>query len=233
MAALLSAAEVRAHGAAGERRFIEPFVTEDAATQNEAVAQGHYVRRDGRDFWLLTYEIEKTLSENTSVFIEHGAAFNVPGGGEYDEGSGGGKPADGFLNMEAGIKHGIFKSDKHEAIVSLAAAIEVPTGTDRIGAEEHPALEFGALFAKGFGDLPEGLSLLRPFALMGDLRWETPLGDGRPVNALGYNLALTFDLRTLHEIVNFPAFLEPLSLVTEFNFETMVNGDGQGETDLS
>lgn len=66
---------------------------------------------------------------------------------------------------------------------------------------------------------------------MGDVRWETPLGDGRPVNALGYNVALTYDLRILHEIVNFPSFLEPLSLVTEFNFETMVNGDEQGETE--
>lgn len=171
MAALLSAAEVRAHGVAGERKFIEPFVTEDASTQNEAVAQGHYVRRDGRDFWLLTYEIEKTLSESTSSFIKHGAAFNVVrgaeeegGGGGDEEGSGGGNPADGFLNMEVGIKHGIFRSDKHEAIVSLAAAIEAPTGTDRIGAEEHPVIEFIALFAKGFGDLPRGPSLIRPLA---------------------------------------------------------------------
>ncbi len=88
-----------------------------------------------------------------------------------------------------------------------------------------------ALSAKGFGDLPDSLSLLRPLALMGDVSWETPLGDGRPVNELGYHAALTYHLRALHEIVNFPSFLEPLSLVTEFNFETVVNGDEQGETE--
>ncbi len=69
-----------AHGTAGDRKFIEPFVTEDAAVQNEAAMQGGYTRRDGPDPWTVTYEIEKILGKTTSVFIEHAAASNVGGG---------------------------------------------------------------------------------------------------------------------------------------------------------
>ncbi|MDP3939418.1 MAG: hypothetical protein Q8R92_14960 [Deltaproteobacteria bacterium] len=264
-AALYPARAALAHGVAGERNFIEPFVTEDAAVQNEAVVQGGYARRDGPDPWAVTYEIEKRIGETTSVFIEHGAAFNVGGGGgrealetesengdhteddHHDESAGvasrasssssgghghgdesasagGGGTGDGFLNLEAGIKQQIFVSERHETIISLAAAVVAPTGTERVGAEDHAAIEVLGLFAKGFGDLPDGLSALRPLALQGDVGIETPLGDGRPVNEFVWNAALSYDLRVLHQQLAFPRALEPLALVAEFNFETHLNG---------
>jgi len=247
-------------------------VTEDAATQNEAVIQGEYTRRDGPDPWVLTYEIEKTLGERTSLFIEHGAAFNVGAGGGGEEpgtethghdpmdghdheeigravgmapaslggsqGSEGGGPAgagggteDGFQNLGVGIKQEVFRNGRHEAIVSLAAAVEAPTGTERIGSEDHAALEVLGLFAKGFGDVPASLSALRPLALQGDVRVETPLGEGRPVNEFLWNAALSYDLRVLHEQASFPAYLEPLAFVAEFNFATHLNGPARGESE--
>ncbi len=152
--------------------------------------------------------------------------------GHHDESAsaGGGGTEDGFLNLEAGIKQQIFTSERHETIISLAAAVVAPTGTERVGAEDHAAIEALGLFAKGFGDLPDALSPLRLLALQGDLGIETPLGDGRPVNEFFWNAALSYDLRLLHQQMDFPSALEPLALVAEFNFETHLNGPARAET---
>jgi hypothetical protein len=252
------ATQVHAHGTVGRREFIEPFVTEDANVKNEAVFQGIYIdRRDPVDRWEMRYEIEKTLSARTSIFFEHGAAFHVlEGTGDHhadetaephphegeEEGHGheeGAEPGmaesrrthSGFGSMGIGLKRELYRNAGHEALLSVAAAIEAPTGSEEAGAEDHAAAEFLALGAKGFGDLPERLGWLRPFAIQADTRLETPLGTGRPENELSANAALQYHLKVLREHVNFPEVLENLVLVTEFSVRTRLNGPSRAETD--
>jgi len=281
---IILTAEARAHGTLGRRMFIEPFVGEDAAVKNELMLMGHYMNhRNHADGWHFIWEIEKTITDNTSLFIESGANFNtlphdamhghqmqmgplfgpMDGGGgmgdgdfeghggmgEGDGGMGDGdhdpmtyqavdveahhgpEPSDGLRNLEVGIKHQVYVNERRETIFSLAAAVEAPTGTVRAGAMDHTRIGAMALLARGFGDLPRGAGLLRPFALQADAGVEASLGTGRADPELAWDVALHYDLSILHEHLEFPAWLERFVLTTEFNFETPLSGDERGETD--
>jgi hypothetical protein len=75
---------------------------------------------------------------------------------------------DGFENLEVGLKYQAFTSAAHEAIVSLGLSWEVGgTGRRAIGAESFDVVTPAVFFGKGFGDLPDSLSALKPLALTG------------------------------------------------------------------
>ena len=54
-----------------------------------------------------------------------------------------------------------------------------------MGADEPNSTSPGVFFGKGFGDLPDGLAWLRPFAITGAFVDELPFGAA--TNALGFN----------------------------------------------
>jgi hypothetical protein len=74
----------------------------------------------------------------------------------------------GFGNLELGGKYEFFANDEHESIVSLGLGAEVgDTGSKRVGAETFSTWSPALFFGKGFGDLPQGTSLIRPLAITG------------------------------------------------------------------
>ncbi|OGP84051.1 MAG: hypothetical protein A2Y95_09020 [Deltaproteobacteria bacterium RBG_13_65_10] len=229
-----------AHGIVGGREFVEPFVTEDVNVMNAVMVQGRFVHRRDGDRQEIVYEIEKKLTPEMSLFLMHGANWNFreeEAMGAFpamEEGMGmvpamegeaeTKRPAahSGFQNLEIGVKRQVYRSEHREALVSLAAELEVPTGSERAGAERRPSAGFMLLYAKGLGDLPRRLSWIRPLAVQGDLMFETPLGAGRPENMFAWNLAFQYHLGILHESVDFPKALEHLVFLSEFNFEIPV-----------
>jgi hypothetical protein len=54
-----------------------------------------------------------------------------------------------------------------------------------VGADEPNSIQPGVFFGKGFGDLPDGLAWLRPFAVTGAFVDELPFGT--TTTALGFN----------------------------------------------
>jgi len=48
------------------------------------------------------------------------------------------------------------------------------SGSEAVGADEPNTIQPGVFFGKGFGDLPDGLSYLRPFAVTGAIVSQTP-----------------------------------------------------------
>ena len=105
-------------------------------------------------------DIAKRITPNFGLSIgETFTVLNPP-----DEG----KTVNGFGNLELGGKYQILKNDPHEAIVSIGLEAEIGgTGSSSVGADSFSTWTPGILFGKGFGDLPEGLRFLRPFALTG------------------------------------------------------------------
>ena len=246
----LSATPAFAYGVVGGREFVEPFVTEDANVMNAVMVQGCFVHRRDGDRQEIVYEIEKKLTPGMSVFLMHGANWNFreeesmgacPAMEEpmgmapvMEEGEAEAKrPAahSGFQNLQVGVKRQVYRSESHEALVSVAAELEVPTGSERAGAMSHPMAGFMLLYAKGLGDLPPRFSWVRPLAVQGDIMFETPLGVGRPENMLAWNLAFQYHLGILHEMLSFPKALEHLVFLSEFSFETPVNGPARGRTE--
>jgi hypothetical protein len=282
---IVLSSEARAHGVMGGRTFGHPFVGDHAPVMNELMLHGHYMdHRERPDGWMGSWEIEKTITDGTSLFIEGGARFHaiphdhgqvdgghmhqdmapseVPaegwadriqgGDGHHDDPMDGGgmedhdhemhpredmetpdgpDPRSGFDNLEVGLKHQIFTSERRETIVSLMALVEAPVGAERAGAEDHAAVGFHALLARGLGDLPRELSWIRPLAVQTDTGVEAPLGAGRPDTEMVANVALQYDLSVLHEHVTFPGWMERFVISTELNFETPLGGPQRGETE--
>ena len=74
----------------------------------------------------------------------------------------------GFSNLELGAKYEFFENDEHEMILSVGGDVEVGgTGNKRAGADSFTTWTPAIFFGKGFGDLPDELSFLRPIALTG------------------------------------------------------------------
>ena len=79
-----------------------------------------------------------------------------------------GQTANGFGNLELGGKYQLLNNGPHETIVSVGLGVEIGgTGSQSIGADSFSTWEPAVFFGKGFGDLPEALRFLKPFALTG------------------------------------------------------------------
>ena len=87
--------------------------------------------------------------------------------------------ASGFATTNVGLKYEAYRNNQHETLVSLGLAWGIGhSGAQAVGAEEPHTIQPGIFFGKGFGDLPDWLSSLRPFAVTGAIVSETPLGSG-------------------------------------------------------
>jgi hypothetical protein len=59
------------------------------------------------------------------------------------------------------------------------------SGSQAVGTDEPNSIQPGVFWGKGFGDLPDGLAWLRPFAVTGAFVDELPFGS--TTTALGIN----------------------------------------------
>jgi hypothetical protein len=117
-----------------------------------------------------------------------------------------GKAVNGFDNLSIGSKYEFFENDEHEAVVSLGLAVDVGgTGSKEVGADTFSMWTPALFFGKGFGDLPQGLSLVRPLAITGLVGVAIPSSastDGSPNPAvLQLGFAFEYSLIYLQEQV--------------------------------
>src|SRR5215475_114386 len=79
-----------------------------------------------------------------------------------------GSTENGFGNLEVGAKYQLITLTSAEALFSFGLTAEVGgTGARSVGADSVSTLSPSIFFGKGFGDLPETVPFLRPFALTG------------------------------------------------------------------
>jgi len=83
--------------------------------------------------------------------------------------------ANGFQNIETTFKYRLFKNPEHEFVVSVGLSVEWGgTGSARVGADPFNTYTPTLYFGKGFGDLPDSLSWVRPVAITGQVGYAIP-----------------------------------------------------------
>jgi hypothetical protein len=83
--------------------------------------------------------------------------------------------ANGFQNFETTFKYRVVKDPVHEFVMSVGLNIEWGgTGSSSVGAEAFNVYTPTIYFGKGMGDLPDGLSWLRPVAITGQVGYSIP-----------------------------------------------------------
>ncbi len=155
-----------AHGLAGKRFFPATLVIDDPFVADElSLPSVFHIKKPASGEEPAARETE--ISGEFSKRITRELGLSLGGGLTHLDPDG--KPnLTGFQNMEVGLKYQFFKSDAHETILSLGLSWEVGgTGRKATGAESFDVVSPGLFFGKGFGDLPDWLSFLKPVAVTG------------------------------------------------------------------
>jgi hypothetical protein len=83
--------------------------------------------------------------------------------------------ANGFQNLDTTFKYRLFKSPEHEFVMSVGLSVEWGgTGVASVGADPFNTYTPNFYFGKGFGDLPDTLSWIRPVAITGQIGYAIP-----------------------------------------------------------
>ncbi|HET9762946.1 MAG TPA: hypothetical protein VFR50_05495 [Casimicrobiaceae bacterium] len=163
----------QAHGFAGKRFFPATLVIDDPFVADElslpTVSQQKFSASGDEPATketALSMDWTKRITENFGVGFGANYLQVQPEGGERVR---------GFDNLEANVKYQFYKNDEHETILSAGLDIDIGgSGAKRVGAESFSTFTPALFFGKGFGDLPDDLRFLRPFAVTGQLGVSIP-----------------------------------------------------------
>ncbi len=226
-------AKAFAHGTVGDYTFLEPIVADDANPKNEfdILKPGEVWSADGRQF-SLGFALEKVLlnapeespfwpAGSPLVSIEIGSAWNCVSPRA-------GASLSGFDDLELLAKWAFLTVPEHEFRLSLGARFLLPTGNPSVQAQNHTQLGPELLWAKGWGDLPNGglFRYLRPFGFQGDFGYVPALG-GAAWHEMFADNVVEYSLPYLSNNVKDIGLQWPLRnmyLYTEFNYDQLITG---------
>jgi hypothetical protein len=236
-----------AHGFAGSRFFPATLTTDDPFVNDELSLPtvSSIVTPDGGGTreTEVAVDIAKRITPNLGIELGENV-INLKPSNE--------SPQTGFGNLELSAKYEFFESDEHETILSLGAGVEIGgTGNKRVAADSFSTWSPGFLFGKGFGDLPETVSFLKPLAVTGLVSVAIPTSASTRTTTLNgttgerdidierhpavleWGFAVEYSIIYLQQQVKdiglHPPFDRLIPLV-EFAFETPVNRGQEGLT---
>ena len=160
-----------AHGIAGNRFFAGTVTFDDPAVADEAILPGLFSFShpaeggsviDNRFDWSFV----RLLTPTVAVGIDSGSIYRSWPAAQ----------ASGFNTTNVEVKAEIYRNNEHEALVSAGLAWGIGrSGAEGVAASGPNTIQPGLFFGKGFGDLPDNLAWLRPFAVTGAIVDEVPI----------------------------------------------------------
>jgi hypothetical protein len=234
-----------AHGFAGKRFFPATLVTDDPFVADELSLPTVSYQKFGASG-------DEPASKETAISVDWTKRitenFGIGFGASYLQvDPDGGDRARGFDNLEANMKYQFFKDEPHETILSAGLDVDIGgTGAKRVGAESFTTFTPGIFFGKGFGDLPDSMQYLRPFAVTGQVGVSIPSSSSsafvndegeadveRHPNFLQWGFAFQYSLIYLQSFVKDVGLKEPwnrMIAVVEVPLSTGLNRGASGTT---
>src|SRR5437899_834409 len=236
-----------AHGFAGARFFPATLSTDDPFVSDElslpTVSTIRTPENGGTRETDISVDISKRITPNFA--IEIGDTFTALNPHE-------GPAVNGFGDLELSGKYQLLKNGEHEAIVSIGVGVEVGgTGGRSVGADSFSTWTPGIFFGKGFGDLPNEMKFLKPFAITGQLGVAIPTSAStrsvtvdvqsgerdieveRHPDVMEWGFALEYSLIYLQSQVQDIGLRAPFNRLiplVELAFETPLNRGQEGQT---
>ena len=228
------------HGFAGDRFFPATITTDDPFAASEmSLPTVSEIRQPGqppvKDFDFGT-DISVLVLPLTALTLSDGYSVQKAANQSAQT---------GFDSAEVNLTTEFYVSDRHEAIGSIGLTWDIGgSGRQSLGNDSFSTFTPEFYFGKGFGDLPDSLPLLRPFAITGELGLSIPTRAGNesitvdPVtgkksvsvspnpDTLQWGLALEYSLIYLQQHVKdigLKAPFDHLIPLVEFSMQTPVN----------
>jgi len=228
--------KLQAHGFEGDRFFPptiatdDPFATDELAMptisffNNPASADGTTPKTREID---VSTEFDKEIFPKFSLGATETEIFLKPQGQTG---------MNGFDNLSLSAKYQLVENAPHEFILSVGGEIDLGgTGSKLIGSDSYSTYTPTLYYGKGFGDLPNVLKYLKPFAVTGTLGYAIPGEAGNADGSLNpdvlqWDFALEYSLPYLQQHVEDIEWLHPFQNfipLVEFSLNTPVNrGNG-------
>jgi len=214
------------HGFAGDRFFPATLTTDDPFAASElSLPTFSEVRQPGQPP-VKVFDISTDLSllvlPRTALTIGDGYSIQKVANQSAQT---------GFDNAALNVLYEFFENDKHEAIASIGLTWDIGgSGSKSLGNDSFSTLTPTFYFGKGFGDLPDSLPFLRPFAITGTLGLGIPTSSGTQSDphpdTLEWGLALEYSLIYLQEHVKDIGLKAPFNRLiplVEFSMSTPLN----------
>jgi hypothetical protein len=161
-----------AHGIAGNRFFPGTLTFDDPAVADEAVVPNFSSwdhpaaggdATDNRINWSFT----RLLTPTVGFFVDS----------SWMDRNWGASHRAGFDVTTVGIKWEVYRNNPGEALISASLGWGIGhSGAQGIAADAPDTIKPGLFFGKGFGNLPDGVSWLRPFGVTAAIVLEHPTG---------------------------------------------------------
>ena len=224
-----------AHGVAGQRFFPTTFAVDDPFISDEFSVLYNSMKMND--------EAGGPQVRTTSLDIGYSKRIFPNFGIELDEGyqrlhTGGDGTISGFGNIGVNLKYQFYTSDEHETILSVGVSDEIGnTGNRTMGSDPFSTISPALYFGKGFGDLFDSASFLRPLAVTGVIGLNVPTrnttSDIRNPSTLTWAFTLQYSLMYLQSAVKDIGLGVPFNrmvAVIEFPMETCLNKDCKNQT---
>ena len=239
----------QAHGLIGKRFFPATLATDDPFVSDElSLPTISYLKLRGTDEAPPTNQI--TFSGEFSKRLTPDLGISL-GGSLIVLDPDGGSSVSGFDNLEVSAKYVFYKNAEHELLLAGGLAWDVGgTGSKKVDADSFDTWTPQLFFGKGFGDLPDQLELMKPFAVTGVFGLAVPSRvhtktfvtdeDGnvdvkKPLNPTVFQWGFSFQynlqyLQSYVRDVGLPAPINRMVPIVELVLETPVDGRNAGHT---
>ena len=169
MVALSHAAQ--AHGIVGNRVFPGTLAFDDPAVMDELILPAvSSLKHPGEGVDVTDNRIGGSFTRLLTSTL----AFGIESGWMHR--NWGPSQRRGLDTTTLGLKGLLYKNELHEVMISAGLGWGIgSSGAQGVSANNPDTLQPGIFFGKGFGDLPESLSWLRPFAVTGAVTLEHPM----------------------------------------------------------
>jgi hypothetical protein len=214
--ALVIPAGADAHGVVGDRFFPATISSDDPFAADELALP---------TITAFNHETDYDFDYSKSIFPGFAVGIGI---GYVDATPPGDAAATGFSNLHIAPTLELVRSPEHEFIVSAGLDWEVGGSGSKSVADGFSTYTPTIKFGKGFGDLPESLNYLRPFALTATMGYAVP-GTNDASQSIAWAGALEYSLLYLQNNVQdqgFSSFVARLTPIVEFNFSSPVGAGG-------
>jgi hypothetical protein len=210
-----------AHGIVGDRFFPPTITTDDPFAVDElALPTISYNKdSDGKETDA-GFEFDKEILPHFAIGVSDTHIWENPAQG---------KSFDGWDNLSLTAKYQFWQNDPHEMILAVGIESDIGGTGSKNTADSFSTITPNFYFGKGFGDLPDSLNGLKPFAVTGVIGEDFPTSSENP-NALEWGFAVEYSLPYLQQHVNDVGLTSPLKNMiplVEFAMTTTENR-GQG-----
>ena len=204
----------------------DPFVSDEISLKVSQVRHGTTASESAHRETEAEFGIDKRITDDLGISIEssYKAIDYSTQSNKY-----------GFDNVTATLTYQFYKNDDRELL--LSAGIERMTGgtgASRIGAEDTGTTTPTFYFGKGFGDLPDGIKYLKPFAITGTVGYQfadVPAPSTPDLLTMGFSIQ--YSLRYMEgnvAYIGLPEWIDRIVPVIEFSYTTPTNSSSSVTT---